>query len=260
MVDWVSPEEIMFERQAFVKVIHVFAGVYFWEFLTSLDFEWSFVCGKKRFSWYMVPYFSARWIALGVMIALMAVWSMDRRCVVPLTLLMLGQWGVIIWAIHGAGASWIPGEGCTRQSMSLTAQLATLLYSLGFDFIVMVLCAYKLVGPLRSHSRLMNLLFRDGLIYFVIVFLGTLPSAVLVALNLNPVMNVMVLTPSLYISLIAACRVVRRLSNFSAIDPALHPSMSTPLTEQSKIVFRPREALSNPPSDPQIKASLWSPA
>ncbi|KAJ3484654.1 hypothetical protein NLI96_g5496 [Meripilus lineatus] len=191
MVDWTSPEEIKFERDILVKVIHVLAGIYFWEFLTSLDFEWSFCCGKKKFSWYM-----------------------DGRL----------------------------GHGSTVCSTSLPVRAGTV------------------GGDHMGRSRLMNLLFRDGLIYFIIVFLGTLPSAVLVGLNLNPVMDVMVLVPSLYVSLIAACRVVRRLANFSAVDPAVQPSMNTPRVEQSKIMFRAHETSSNPPSDPQIKTSLWSPA
>lgn len=269
----------------------------------------------------------------------MAVWSMERCCVVPLCLLMIGQWGVIIWcwstfslnissqltsdlllAIHGTGGSWVASEGCIRRLISLPAQLVTLIYSLTFDFIVLLLCAYKLVGPFRSKSRLVNLLFRDGLIYFVIVwvlhstpvemgrswlkccysFLGTLPSAILLSLNLNPVMDVMVITPSLYISLVGfvldqveslsvilnvlivdhsmSCRppIVELFCNgfcdtvrldiagllrlMVTCDRFVCSPSTTLATDQSKIIFRPANVSSSSSSEPNIKSLHRSPA
>lgn len=46
---------------------------------------------------------------------------------------------------------------------------ATFIYSMVFDFIVMSLTAIKLVEPgSGSRSRLVALIFKDGLIYFIV--------------------------------------------------------------------------------------------
>ncbi|KAJ3489933.1 hypothetical protein NLI96_g1796 [Meripilus lineatus] len=64
MPDWDSPQEEAINRLSFVKLIHAMAGVYLWEFVTSLHFEWSFISGKKKFTWPMIFYFSGRYCAL----------------------------------------------------------------------------------------------------------------------------------------------------------------------------------------------------
>ncbi len=46
------------------------------------------------------------------------------------------------------------------------------IYTICVDFITMVLSAYKLLSLDHSRSKLMNLLFKDGLIYFLIVLVS----------------------------------------------------------------------------------------
>lgn len=45
-----------------------------------------------------------------------------------------------------------------------------------FDFVVLCLTAYKLFFPANGRSRLVNLIFNDGLIYFAIAFVDSLYS------------------------------------------------------------------------------------
>ena len=51
---------------------------------------------------------------------------------------------------------------------------------MAFDFIVLNLTAFKLVVPVGNakRSRLMTLIFGDGLIYFIIAFLSNLIATV----------------------------------------------------------------------------------
>ena len=44
------------------------------------------------------------------------------------------------------------------------------IYSMTFDFIVLCLTAWKLAFPANSRSKLIELIFGDGLIYFVIAY------------------------------------------------------------------------------------------
>lgn len=57
---------------------------------------------------------------------------------------------------------------------------ATFIYSMCFDLTVLLLTAYKLVLPAKRSDRtkLVNLIFNDGLIFFIIAFLANLLATV----------------------------------------------------------------------------------
>jgi len=98
----------------------------------------------------------------------MAVWSRRWYIVVPLVVLILGHWSLLM---HGVflTATFVPGQGCVITSTNAPVLIATWVYSMAFDFIVLSLTAIKLVRTESViRSRLVELVFRDGLIYFVI--------------------------------------------------------------------------------------------
>lgn len=64
-------------------------------------------------------------------------------------------------------AEWIPGSGCAIIRSNKTILAATFIYSMCFDALVMVLSAYKLSGR-AGRSQLIRLLFKDGMIYFLV--------------------------------------------------------------------------------------------
>ena len=71
MLDWKSQAELAKDSIIFIRFMHVLLGAYAcvlslasssianprtgrYEWLISLDFEWGFITGKKRFRWPMV--------------------------------------------------------------------------------------------------------------------------------------------------------------------------------------------------------------
>ncbi|KAG6812873.1 hypothetical protein H0H92_015801 [Tricholoma furcatifolium] len=145
-----------------------------------------------------------------------AVWSQKWYIVVPLVLVILGHWSLLL---HGIllKAEWVPGQGCVIVSTDHYLLAITFIYSMAFDFTVLCLTAFKLYigsGNTRT-SRLVSLIFKDGLIYFAIAFLANLIATIFMLLNLNAVMSIIANVPAAIASTIVACRVVRRLSNYS---------------------------------------------
>jgi hypothetical protein len=66
-------------------------------------------------------------------------------------------------------AEWDPTiAGCVITSANSTIYSATFIYSMRFDFVVLCLTAYKLYRPFGSKSRLVRLIFTDGLVYFIV--------------------------------------------------------------------------------------------
>lgn len=73
-------------------------------------------------------------------------------------------------------AIWIPGQGCTITQTDSKLLAATFIYSMAFDLLVLILTAYKLLYPATGRSRLVELIFNDGLIFFVIALVWLILS------------------------------------------------------------------------------------
>jgi hypothetical protein len=122
----------------------------------------------------------------------MAIWSLNKYVVGGLTLLILGHWSLILqgmspfeinslWfeLIRLSGvqltAVWVDGAGCQIIKTNNKILAAIFIYSMVFDLTVLLLNIYKLVGvgsstksSLSGRSRLVHMIFTDGLIFFFI--------------------------------------------------------------------------------------------
>jgi hypothetical protein len=121
----------------------------------------------------------------------MAIWSQNRYIVGGLVLVILGHWSLILQGapfpckldFHSDGffigvqlkAIWTPGKGCQITETHNKFLAAIFIYSMCFDFIVLLLNIYKLVGitsspsrDLKGRGRLTHLIFTDGLIFFIL--------------------------------------------------------------------------------------------
>ncbi|OJA14965.1 hypothetical protein AZE42_03217 [Rhizopogon vesiculosus] len=275
MVDW---------NAIFMKMMHSLIGLYAWEFIISLDFDWAVLTGKKRFRWPLVRifmrcfadvkymkcvhqifYFAGRYLLLAALVGIavamdvseyviatgssilafprlsgnaavglasinlslrtIAIWSQSKWIIALLILLILGHWSLILQGVL-LGATWAPG-GCQITYSNTTILSATFIYSMCFDFVVMCLSAYKLAwvparnGTNGTHTRLIMMLFSDGLIYFFIAFMSNLVATTFMVLNLNPTMSIIFNVPAAIASTIVASRVVRRLTNFQISGPEI---------------------------------------
>lgn len=99
----------------------------------------------------------------------MAVWGQKWYIIAALVSISLGHWSLLL---HGIllTAAWIPGQGCVITSTDSKLLSATFIYSMAFDFTVLILTASKLVRPSGTKSQLVNMMFADGLYYFIIAY------------------------------------------------------------------------------------------
>jgi len=265
MVDWTSPAEIARDALAFDRFMHALLGAYVWEWLISLDFDFQFIMRRKQFRWPMIFYFLGRYSLLfamtGIVVALnvttevncqalytfnalfgnaaigmasinlslrtMAIWSRRWYIVCPLVVIILAHWSLLMHGVN-VKTAWVAGQGCVILNTNTTVLAATWIYSMIFDFIVMALTAVKLLEPgSGSRSNLVDLIFTDGLIYFLAAFLSNVVATTFMLLNLNPVMSIIANVPAAVVSTIVACRVVRRLSNFTSYGVEVFPTTTT---------------------------------
>ncbi|KAK7470872.1 hypothetical protein VKT23_002288 [Stygiomarasmius scandens] len=115
---------------------------------------------------------------------------------------------------------------CVVVSTSPSLLNVTFFFTMGFDFVILV---YTFVALTKKHTirtDLWKLLFRDGLIYFLVTFSANCIPAVLNVLNLNTPMNVIATIPAAVVSSIASCRAVMRLLDFNTNDTHYVQSVS----------------------------------
>ncbi|KAJ7584019.1 hypothetical protein C8J56DRAFT_952418 [Mycena floridula] len=247
MTDWTSPETVAHENVAFIKLLHCIMGVFAWEWLISLDFDLLFLLGQRKLKWPLFFYFYGRYASLGCLIGIpihcqaayismsilgdtaicaatinlsirtMVVWAYDTRIMTTLIVLILGHFTVIILNISHGQLDWIAsGNRCLLTRMDPKVNAAMFMYTSGIDLIVMCLMAFKVFR--YRQDKISTLLLRDGLIYFLVVFVVNLLAAIFSLLNLNPLMSMIPAIPANTIATIAAGRVVRRLHRQSSTE------------------------------------------
>ncbi|GLB38846.1 hypothetical protein LshimejAT787_0600080 [Lyophyllum shimeji] len=266
MVNWSSPEVIAANAVSFDKFVHVLLGVYIWEWFTSLNFDLTFVTGERKFKWPMFFYFYGRYAMLGGLIGFVivldstkeiacqaayttlqvlgntalgvasinlairtsAVWGKKNYVRIPMLVLLLGQFGIILRSVFNAESVWVEGMGCVTSNVQSKVFAAMYIYTMAFDFLILLLTAYKLWFANRSQhrSRIVRLLFQDGLVYFVVAFVGNLIAVIFSLLDLNPVMNLIADIPATTFATIVSGRVVRRLSDYLHGGPEVYTTSS----------------------------------
>ncbi|KLO09516.1 hypothetical protein SCHPADRAFT_979721 [Schizopora paradoxa] len=277
MVDWQSPAEIARDGQVFSNLVHCLLGLYLWELFTSLKFDYDIFSRKRRFKWPMIFYFLGRYALfcalLGITISLnvtteincqllyvfnqicgnisigcasinlsfrtIAVWSQSLYITIGITIVILGHWGLLL---HGliVHASWVDGVGCVVTQTDNKGLTALFIYTMTFDFIVMCLTAWKLaVSSQSTQSRLVRLIFRDGLFYFFMAFAVNTVATTFIMLNLNPVMSVIGDVPAAVVSTIVASRAVRRLSEFTSAKAEVYSGRTA--AQSSGFAFRSKK-------------------
>ncbi|EIN09346.1 hypothetical protein PUNSTDRAFT_120595 [Punctularia strigosozonata HHB-11173 SS5] len=250
MVDWHSEAELIHDGFISLYLSHALIGLYFWEVVNTMGFEWELLSRRTKFRWPMIFYFAARYSMVAAMIGLLigldvnsrklnckalweatdafsqasvgfssinlalrviAIWNQTRYIAGLFGVLILGQWFLIFRSLP-LTAVYVPDFGCAATSVSKTFIAASYVYTMVVDTTILVLSVYKLGVSLRERNPpLVKLLVRDGVVYFLIVVVFNVVSVTFILLDLNPVLRSMFGLPAGVVSVIASCRSVRRL-------------------------------------------------
>ncbi|KIJ70306.1 hypothetical protein HYDPIDRAFT_121965 [Hydnomerulius pinastri MD-312] len=220
MVNWKDPREMETEALAFTKVVYVLSGLYIWEIIITFYFELSIIRGKRSAAWPLVlPFFLCRygmlWAFIGLiisfnvstkalytfisvagnttiasastslMIRTIALWEWKKWVILVIGALSLGQWGILIRGMTIVKAVWNDTTGsCAVNYTNHFLLNLNYFYTMAFDLVILLFTTVALGRHFR-HSSLSGLLFRDGLVYFLITSTCNTIPAVLNLLDLN---------------------------------------------------------------------------
>ncbi|KAH9967688.1 hypothetical protein BJV74DRAFT_799493 [Russula compacta] len=87
MVNFHDPAVVIEDAWAAVKLCHAVDGLYLWEFVTNLDYEWSIIRGHRPYGWTIWIYSLTRWAAfVGVVLNIVGLdITMSINCQVWMT-------------------------------------------------------------------------------------------------------------------------------------------------------------------------------
>jgi hypothetical protein len=214
-----------------VKLVHVFAGIYVWEYITNLDFEWEIYTGQRHWRWSFVVYLSARILALASLITLLvgfnittpyncnvwfrivlatswasgvfaslllvlrgvALWGRDKRIMVLAAVVWLANLGGSFYATTRGHSHWSNStENCPIDGTS------DFRWSILINFIqdLTLLCImFSGVLNKRNSTRLWNMLYIQGLWWILAWVVTELPSIALSFRGVNEYWNLMFQVP-----------------------------------------------------------------
>ncbi|KAF8487254.1 hypothetical protein DFH94DRAFT_19582 [Russula ochroleuca] len=249
MVNWQNPVTIAHELTALIKLVHVVDGIYIWEFICNLGFEWSLASRRRQWRWTVAFYIATRLATLSDVateligmnlteefncktwtyfllffrygassLALslyalrgIAIWQRSIPVTVLSSLVVLANVGTWIHRITKADAVWVPAlETCmfvkTHPAIFSNCML------LGAEIFFIALMATGIYNH-NPGPRAFNIMYREGLLWLVAAILVEIVPVVFLILNLNDVMNVMYIAPSVLCTSIGATRMYRNLSD-----------------------------------------------
>ncbi|KAI0063346.1 hypothetical protein BV25DRAFT_1990742 [Artomyces pyxidatus] len=253
-----------------VKLLHVFGGIYIWEWVMTLGFEWDVYTGKRPWRWSFIVYLVCRTLALGGIICSFIGFNLNTEynCTVWLRFLLVFSYfaiasssllillrGVAIWgrswyiicftagvwltnigfalfSVQQGVARWIP----EAQSCAVTG---THNYRYGITAnltsdLTLLFTMFAGVLNKRNATGLWRVLYIQGLSWILVASFSEIPPVVLTFLNISDGWNLMFQVPHLVIIVIVATRVYRDL--FQYISPvSTHSSrMPHPLSRQPR--------------------------
>ncbi|KAI9431677.1 hypothetical protein F5148DRAFT_1271041 [Russula earlei] len=251
MANWKSFSALVAELLTLVKVVHFMGGMYIWEFLISLRFEYDVLTGKRKFRPSFLIYLGARLFPIVTLITcfvwqdanfrphcqilasfafvssyvgglfasaliilrIVAIWERNKIVIVITSVSWLANVGACIRCAATLRASWDE----TIQSCRVLDVVGTR-YNVVFIFISdFVLLALMLTGLLRWDNRrkggIWHLLFTQGLAWVAAFMLAEIPPLVLNFMNLNYAMDLIFQYPGLTIISIGSTRIYRGLSD-----------------------------------------------
>ncbi|KAH9037752.1 hypothetical protein EDB84DRAFT_1437340 [Lactarius hengduanensis] len=263
MVDWKRPSTVVAEDSPFilsgtrglvtypdcatvalVKLVHVLGGVYIWEIVSCLDFEYSFISKKRKFTWSFLLYLGCRWFPLFAIAlqflgfdvphkincqnALSAVlWNHSKIIIAFICAVWIGNTAIYVYSLITLRSTWI-GTLCAilHTHHSRISVLSTL--TTDIVLLVLMLAGLKRWKNAPKSGGVWRLLRTQGLTWVLIVTLVEVPPAVFISLDLNVI-----------ISPLGAARLFRELIDYPTSNGVVkvvsgpHGEHSTPFSHKS---------------------------
>lgn len=247
MVNWKNLDTVLDQLEALLKVVHFTSGVYIWEFFSALNFEWSFLRGRRKWNWTVVLYFACRVTTLAAAVTQMTGFNFTSeiscKTWLILTRIFTNTSTTLAMALYALRsiAVWKRNDwlilfvvGCLITNVILWMRLtvkpsaywneethtciitntyrglpnnASMLATDVIFFVVILSGVYQR----NSGKHIVITMYNEGLFWLAIATLIQLLPVIFISLDLNDVMNLMFQTPAIICAGIGATRMYRKI-------------------------------------------------
>ncbi|KAI0278573.1 hypothetical protein BGY98DRAFT_516291 [Russula aff. rugulosa BPL654] len=243
---------------AVMKFGLIMSGIYIWEFVTTLDFEWSVIRRHRRYRWTIWIYSASRlsglaviilalvdyfgtslincqaWVTSGwvfgalggyglssilIMLRIFAIWDKSKVIMAISAVIWVNNLGFQIAGIIKIRAEWVPAaKSCAITNVKICRNIYTNLFVSDVILLIIMLAGLLRLRRGGGSFYLTQLLWKQGVIWLVIATAAELPQLLLLVLNVNDTLSLLFVVPSMVAVLIAATRIYRSLMH-SASPP-----------------------------------------
>jgi len=255
MTHWSNPLTEYSEAVTLVNFVHIVAGLYIWEFVLNLNYEFSIIAGNCKFSKTLPLYVGCRWFTLAALIIQLVAIDMSSQVnckVLVLTaflfayLSFLFAAGLIILRIYAlwersrtvlllSCALWFANTVAFIYNAAISSgrridgfcdvdHLVDIRVTIISSFITDLVLLYLMLSGIlrwkegRQKGGIWRVLYKQGLFWVLVVTLADLPPVIFILLNLNAVMDRMFLVPGMVAMSIGALRLYRGLVDSPALS------------------------------------------
>ncbi|KAH9988686.1 hypothetical protein BJV77DRAFT_729632 [Russula vinacea] len=266
MVNFHDPAVVANDLFALLKFWLVVDGIFLWEFFTTLNFEWSFIRGHRRYRWTIWVYSLSRLAALATLITDLVLLNLTTPydCQLSETLalvyaylalaaasLLLMLRIVAIWnrnavAVGIAATIWVincaffihgiarlryervfPGGYCTERNVQASKAAITVSFLSNVALLIIMLVGlFRLDCHRPGAMATGRFLWNQGVIWLLVAVVAGVVPTVFSLLNLNEPLSTMFLFPWVMTLAIAATRMYRGLDDFLSSDASHVPYRS----------------------------------
>jgi len=256
MVDFHNPTVIANEYLVLTKLDHIMGGFYIWEFFTTLDYEWSVICGYRPYRWTIWIYSFTRvatlmsiilslvavnitspincqaWVtstfvfsylalsaaSLVIVLRTMAIWNKKKVVVILATCMWCIYFTFLIEGITQLRSTWRPGNRDCAPPNIESNKLAIIAMFVAdiLLLLTMLLGLHRLRDRAGGMFGLAHLLWKQGVIWLLIATGSGLTTVAFLCLDLNPLLDVMFLLPTLITISMTATRMYTSLADSSS--------------------------------------------
>jgi len=254
MVNFHDPRLLFPEILALVKFYDAVCGVYIWEFVSNLHYEWGVIRGNHPHRWtiwiyvitrfatlmavimalvdfniaspisssgcqvvtslgFTFAYMAFSFSSLLIVLRIIAIWSKNKLIVGLATGVWVITASILIHGLTQIRSSW-DSEVINCSLPNVKSNRPAIISVLASDIVLLVI---MFIGLLRLWHRgedalgLVRLLWKQGVIYLLVVTAADIPAVAFICLDLNEAFDLMFLMPGLVTTSIATTRMYRSL-------------------------------------------------
>ncbi|KAN0112040.1 hypothetical protein V8E52_007957 [Russula decolorans] len=260
------------------KLWLIVSGIYIWEFVTNLHYEWAIIRGYQTYRWTIWIYFTARWATLAnvilvlihlnvtsqincqawvwaswgfsllslgsgsllLVLRILAIWNRNKGIVAIVAIICVANVSLLLLIVIRIHSVWEPAANSCIITNIEVCQIAMVSGFVTDTLLLLIMLA----GLLRLRHRvggsyeLWHLLWKQGVAWFVVAAVAELPTVVLMSLNVNEVLDTIFWFPSTVMTIIATTRMHRSLQSFALPSTIAPGSNDDQTTRNSRLVSK----------------------